>query len=643
MCGIAGIFDPNSNKNNNKSIIQSMVASLAHRGPDDRGYYFKDTISLGQSRLSIIDIDGGKQPIYNEDRSVVVVYNGEIFNYPELREDLINKGHRFYTKSDTEIIVHLYEEYGTDLFNFLNGQFAIALWDDNRKKVILARDRVGICPLFYTVLDDNTFVFGSEVKSIFRYPNISRSIDPESLRQIFSYWVTVPPRTVFKNILQIPPAYFLVIDSSGIQMEKYWRLHFPRMDDYERLESNYYTENIRSLLYDASAIRLRADVPVGAYISGGIDSSIIAAIVNQIQNNTFNAFSLGFEDPAYDESTFQNIMQDHLDVDHKHITINQYNLNSVFNDIIRFTEVPLLRSAPGPLYLLSKLVHESGLKVVLTGEGADEFFGGYNIFKEDKVRRFWAIDKESQYRPLLLSRLYPYIRKDNKSVERFWIQFFGQNLEKVNDPFYSHSVRWNNTQTIMQFLSPEYSSAVTKKDNSELLSYLDPDFLEWHPFARAQYLEIQLFMSGYLLSSQGDRMLMANSVEGRYPFLDHRLIEFASTIPPILKMYGLNEKYILRKSFNGVVPKSLLWRKKQPYRAPAPMLSDTMNAKGLLYDVMTPDAISNNGYFDTGKVKQLLKKCLTLNGAPPSARDEMAMNAILSTQLLHYNFIENQI
>jgi asparagine synthase (glutamine-hydrolysing) len=641
MCGIAGIYSNGQNQNNNESILHSMVACLAHRGPNERGYYIKDTIALGQSRLSIIDIEGGNQPVYNEDRSVAVVYNGEIFNYLELREELTKRGHVFYTKSDTEVIVHLYEEYGTELFNNLNGQFAIALWDKKRKQLILARDRVGICPLFFTVLDDQSVVFGSEMKSIFSYPGVLRSIDPESLRQIFSYWVTVPPRTVFKNISQVPPAHYLVIDSNGRKMQKYWRLQFPRENEYERRDLTYYTKNIRSLLYDATDIRLRADVPVGAYISGGIDSSIISGLVHEIQNNTFNTFSLGFADPDYDESSYQKIMQDYIQVDRKHIAVTQDDLNSVLNDIIRHAETPILRSAPGPLYLLSKLVNSNNFKVVLTGEGADEFFGGYNIFKEDKIRRFWARDPESKYRPLLLSRLYPYIRKDNKNVEKFWIQFFSKNLLEIDNPFYSHAIRWDNTQKIMQFLSPDYILPGTNEDNSELLSYLDPDFMGWHPIARAQYLEIQLFMSGYLLSSQGDRMLMANSVEGRYPFLDHRVIEFASTIPPILKMYGLNEKYILRKSFEGVVPKSLLWRKKQPYRAPAPMLSGALNTNGLIRDVMSPDSITRNGYFNAGKVQRLLEKYEKFNGAHPSARDEMAINAILSTQLLHYNFIEN--
>jgi asparagine synthase (glutamine-hydrolysing) len=643
MCGIVGIFNQNRNQNDTESILHSMVACLAHRGPDDMGFYHSDRISMGQSRLSIIDIEGGNQPVYNEDRLVVVIYNGEIFNYLELRGDLIKRGHVFYTKSDTEVIVHLYEEYGTELFNHLNGQFAIALWDKKRKQLILARDRVGICPLFFTVLDDQSVVFGSEVKAIFRYPGISRSIDPESLRQIFSYWVTVPSRTIFKNISQVPSAHFLVIDSNGRKMEKYWRHQFPRTGEYERHEIGYYTKNIRELLYDASYIRLRADVPVGAYISGGIDSSIITGLVHKIQNNTFNTFSLGFADPDYDESSYQQIMQHHIQVDGKHITVTQDDLNSVLNDIIRYAETPILRSAPGPLYLLSKLVNTNGFKVVLTGEGADEYFGGYNIFKEDKIRRFWANDPESKYRPLLLSRLYPYIRKDNKNVDRFWIQFFGKKLLEIDNPFYSHALRWDNTQKIMQFLSPDYFLPGTKEDHSELLAYVDPDFMEWHPFARAQYLEIQLFMSGYLLSSQGDRMLMANSVEGRYPFLDHRVIEFASAIPPILKMYGLNEKYILRKSFEGIVPKSLLWRKKQPYRAPAPLLSGALNTNGLIRDVMAPETIAKNGYFDAGKVQRLLKKYERLNGANPSARDEMAMNAILSTQLLHYNFIENMI
>ncbi len=286
MCGIAGYYNSHNSTTKDPRLLTDMIGVLRHRGPDDTGYFHGDGVALGQSRLSIIDIAGGKQPIHNEDQTVWVVFNGEIFNYIELRDELIKKGHRFYTQSDTEAIVHAYEEFGYDFFNHLNGQFAIAIWDDRQKKLVIGRDRVGIRPLFYSHLDDGTFLFGSEIKAIFKFPGFKRELDPAGIDQIFTYWVNVPPRTVFKNICELPPAHFLVVDRDGLKTNRFWSLTFPGATEYSDHPRGYYEKQLQELIYDATTLRLRADVPVASYLSGGIDSSIISALVKKSTNSS---------------------------------------------------------------------------------------------------------------------------------------------------------------------------------------------------------------------------------------------------------------------------------------------------------------------------------------------------------------------
>jgi asparagine synthase (glutamine-hydrolysing) len=271
MCGITGIFHFKNSQKIDPTVLQKMTDILQHRGPDDDGYYIKDHIALGQRRLSIIDLAGGKQPMHNEDRTLWVIFNGEIFNYIELREELEIKGHRFYTHSDTEVIVHAYEQFGKDFLNHFNGQFAIALWDESKQELILARDRVGIRPLFYTILDGCTLLFGSEIKAIFEYPGVHREIDPTGIKQIFTYWVNVPPRTVFKGIQELAPARMLICNKNGLEIKQYWKFNFPAANEYEDRPLKYFSDRLAELLFDATTIRLRADVPVASYLSGGID------------------------------------------------------------------------------------------------------------------------------------------------------------------------------------------------------------------------------------------------------------------------------------------------------------------------------------------------------------------------------------
>ena len=640
MCGIAGTVFQDNTQIDHQHILKNMIASLGHRGPDDQGYHIDEKVCLGQSRLSIIDLSGGKQPIYNEDRSIAVVFNGEIFNYPELTNDLIKKGHKFYTKSDTEVIVHAYEEYGMNFPDHLNGQFAIALWDSNRDRLVLVRDRVGIRPLFYTILPNRTLVFASEIKSIFNYPGVVPEIDTAGINQVFTLWVNVPPRTVFKNIHELPPGHFMVVTPDSIQTKRYWKLEYPRINDYEERSLSYYQERLKDIIFDAISIRLRADVPVAAYLSGGIDSSIISALVKKHHNNQLKTFSVAFTDKGYDERSYQEEMVNFLGTDHKIIEASYESIGKSFSDVVWYAEKPMIRTAPAPLFLLSGLVKSDNMKVVLTGEGADEVFGGYNIFKEDKVRRFWAENPESAFRPLLLERLYPYISKNSLTPGSFWQKFFSKDLTDIDNPYYSHLIRWHNTSQIKKFLNKDLQTMMN--DDTEIFgaldSYIDDDILNWHPFSRAQYLEMQLFMPGYLLSSQGDRMMMGNSVEGRFPFLDHRLIEFANSIPPSLKMNVLNEKYILKKTFEDLLPGSIINRDKQPYRAPIYQCFTNVNG-ALASKMFNKDVVKEYGYFDPLSVERLMKKTEKAAGQQVSARDDMAMVGIASLQLLHHHFI----
>ncbi|MDB5104050.1 MAG: hypothetical protein JWP91_1739 [Fibrobacteres bacterium] len=636
MCGIAGILMPEGAPLDGM-VLRRMTRTLTHRGPDEEGYFEKDGMGLGHRRLSIIDLSGGKQPLHNEDSSVWTSFNGEIFNYIELREGLIKKGHRFSTQSDTEVIVHLYEEYGTSFVDHLNGQFAIALWDIPRRRLVLTRDRVGIRPLFYSLRPDGGLIFASEMKAILEYPGVPREIDPVGVAQITSFWVNIPPRTVFKGIEELGPGRTLVAENGSVRVMQYWRHRFPARNEYEDRPLEHYRERLRELLSDSITLQLRSDVPVAAYLSGGIDSSIICALAKKHHINDLITFSVAFTDKRFDEREYQMQMVDHLRTDHRCIEVGEGDIGRDFAEAVWFAERPMMRTAPAPLLALSRLVRGNGIKVVLTGEGADEIFGGYNIFREDKVRRFWARQPESKFRPLALGKLYGYIGRD-KNASNFWQLFFRKGMEDVDNPYYSHLIRWNNSSQMRRILHPDFRAAMPTEDQllEDLKPYLDPGVDKWHPLCRAQYLEMTLFMSGYLLNSQGDRMMMGNSVEGRYPFLDHRLIEFAATVPTKYKINGLEEKYLLKRSFGDLVPAAIANRPKKPYRAP--IAACFREGTGLAADSIAPQALESAGYVKADAFARLMAKSRP-GGPGLGERDEMAVATVTSLQLLHRFFI----
>jgi len=619
--------------------LENMIHQLRHRGPDGYGFYRDDRVGLAHARLSIIDLTSGDQPIHNEDKTVYTVFNGEIFNYLELRADLEQRGHRFYTHSDTEVIVHLYEEHGDEFVHHLNGQFAIALWDVARRRLLLIRDRIGIVPLFYT-REKQRLLFASEIKSLLASNSCTARLNPAALDQLMTFWAPLSPNTVFQDVFEVPPGNMLIVENGEPRQRRYWNWEYPdkaAIDSHADID--VLAEKLHDLLIDATLIRLRADVPVAAYLSGGLDSSVITAIIHQYGKVPLRTFSIGFDDSDLDESSYQQELIAHLQAEHSRLQCGYADIAEQFLDTIWHTEAPILRTAPIPMGMLSGLVRREHYKVVLTGEGSDEVLGGYDLFKEGKIRQFWAKFPESQIRPLLLKKLYPYLDISKKQGLSYLKSFFGMGLEQPELPYFSHMTRWATTARSKEFLSADLKAGLADTAIEQLCETLPGNIGHWHAFHQAQYIESKSLMSGYLLCSQGDRMLMRNSVEGRFPFLDHRIIEFANRLHPKYKMQGLNEKFILKKAMARYLPQSIVKRYKQPYRAPD--IPSFFHARTPAYvdELLAPDCIQGYGYFDPQRVKHLVNKIR--RGRAIGYKDNMAFLAILSTQAWHHLFIEN--
>lgn len=639
MCGIAGSisFDDCSA---DPRLLQRMIGAIRHRGPDGCGVYVDGPAGLAHARLSIIDIAGGGQPMQTKDQTLWITFNGEIFNYVELRDELIRKGHSFATRSDTEVILHLYQEEGEQCVQRLNGQWAFAIWDAPRKRLFLSRDRVGVRPLFYAQAAGQ-FLFASEIKALLACPEVRTELDLEALDQILTFWVMVPPRTAFRNIYQVPPGHSMTVENGRIRLSRYWQFQPTPKRDCAEGDEEKLADALLDLLQDATRIRLRADVPVGAYLSGGLDSTVITALAKGMVGDNLRTFSVAFRDAEFDESGYQSEASSFLKTRHESLNCTQADIGRVFPDVIRHAEQPLVRTAPAPMLLLAGLVRNSGFKVVLTGEGADELLGGYDIFKETKIRAFLGRRPSSSWRSLLLQRLYPYMNGIQRQPQAYLSRFFRATPDDLKSPFFSHLPRWQLTATVKNFLSREVRGASGTFDAlAALEATLPATFSSTSSFRRAEYLEAAYLLPGYILSSQGDRMAMAHAVEGRYPFLDHRVVEFASRLPDTLKMKVLDQKHLLKRAVAGLIPESVRTRPKQPYRAPDGA-SFFGSSRGYVEHMLSWENIHSDGIFDPQAVAALTRKFQ--EGRATSTKDNMALVAVLSTEILIEVFLKDSL
>jgi asparagine synthase (glutamine-hydrolysing) len=640
MCGIAGYFHINGPGNSDTELLGRMLNILRHRGPDEFGAYFDNRCALGQARLSIIDLVGGSQPLSNEDGSIWITFNGEIYNYVELRPDLERLGHKFRTNSDTEVIVHAYEEWGADCFKHFNGQWAFAIYDKTKRTLFLARDRLGVRPLFYAIFEGRLY-FASEIKAIFCNAKIPRKIDYFGLDEIFTLWTTAPPRTAFSEINELQPGAYLLVKDGSVKMFQYWQMEFPEIYDRER-SLNSWAEELHALLVDAVRLRLRADVPVGAYLSGGLDSSSITSLIKHFTTNEVETFSIAFHDKAYDESRYQNEVARHLGTNHHQIRCEYKDIAENFPEAIWHIERPILRTAPVPLFMLSDLVRQNDFKVVLTGEGSDEILGGYDIFKETLIRWFWSKDPNSRWRPLLLNKLYPTLPLSASRAKFYLETFYKEGLSDLDKYYFSHVPRINVTSKLKEYFTPDVKAQIGRYNALEAFgSNIPQNFYGWHLLVRAQYLEARTLLSGYLLSSQGDRVMAGHSIEGRFPFLDHRVVDLGAKIPPWHKMLGLKEKLVLKKAVKNELPQMILSRVKQPYMAPDSNSFVQPDSPGYIAEMLGEKSLIQNYIFDAYYVSKLREKCTRLSHAHLSFKDNMSFIGILSTQILVDQYINN--
>jgi asparagine synthase (glutamine-hydrolysing) len=639
MCGIAGVVALREGLPPPPlEALQAMAAALRHRGPDEFGLYRDARAGLAHARLSIIDPLTGQQPLGSPDGRLWVVFNGEIFNYVELRAELAALGYRFATRSDTEVIVRAYEAWGERAFARFNGQFAIALWDSRNRSLVLARDRHGIQPLHLCERGGRLW-FASEVKALFAGdPSLPRRFDPLGLAETFTFWSVVPPQSVFQGIEELRPGHVRTLSARGSTECAFWSPRYPAPGEGFRGSIDEAAERVRAALEEAVRQRvLRADVPVGSYLSGGLDSSLIAALARRANRGRFLTFSIRFADAEYDETPYQRAAAAVIGSEHREIVVTRHDIAAALPEAVRHAERPILRTAPVPLFLLSRLVRDAGIKVVLTGEGADEMFAGYDLFREGKLRRYWGRSPASTRRPRLLERLYPYLARSPVAQRAMAQQFFGRDRSDWTAPGFAHQTRWRSTAALQRLFQPGF---LPKTDVVErLLADLPAEFRSWAPLAQDQYLETRTLLAGYLLASQGDRMLMAHSVEGRVPYLDDEVVELANSLPARYKLRGLDEKHVLKRAATGLVPDVIVRRPKQPYRAPNAAAFAGADTPDWAAELMGAPALADAGVFEPRLVEKLWRKCRDAGAAPFSNADDMALAGVLSTQLLHAQLI----
>lgn len=633
MCGIAGIARQAPTGVTVQSLGR-MAAAIRHRGPDGYGFYSGRKVGLAHVKLSVVDVGGGGQPLTNEDGQIVLASTCEVFNHPELRHELEERGHVFRTRCHAEVLVHGYEEWGPGLLQRLDGQFAFAIYDRNRETVFLARDRFGVRPLFFAQRNGDLF-FGSEIKAILASGEVESALDPRGLDEVLRFGAARPPRTPFSGIAALEPGTYGIWKDGAFWLRHYYELDYPEASD----EPVDVIERLDEIMLRSVGLRLRADVPVGAYLSGGFDSSITASLARSASRHPLQSFSITYAIPEFDESLHQEEVADAVGSVHTASVIAMDTIAQSFPNVLWHTETPLLRTAPALMYQLAKLTKESDVKVVVGGEGADEIFLGSDLFKEHSVRRFCMRRPQSLGRRRLFDRIYPDLPLGAgapESMRRHLLE-----AAAPNDPLFSHLPRFISSH-IDDFYAPEFKASLGGLDvTTELRASLPTRFFGWSPLNQAAYLEMTTRLSPYLLSSNGDRMTMAHGVEGRYPFLDHRLFEFAAALPTGSRLRGLREKEVLRRWASRILPGQIKSKEKPSPRAPDAQHFFLPTSPSWIGDHLTTEALRRVGIFSPAAVGGLVRRCSA--GLSHALGENQAMVGVLSTQLWYHQFIESAL
>ena len=584
MCGITGIYDLKHANRVDINTLLKMRDKLHHRGPDHADYVATDNIGLAITRLSIIDIEHGNQPLWNEDHSIVLIANGEIFNYIELKQQLIRNGHHFNTQSDCEVLIHLYEEEGCHFLNRLNGQFAFVIYDTNKKLLFAARDHFGITPFYYTKTKDDFFLFASEIKALLEHPSVHKEVDLVGLDQILTFPGLISPRTLFKSIHSLANGHYITINANqDVKTTEYWDLIYPKTTDTisEQPES-YYIEKLDQHFEQSVSYRLRADVPIGFYISGGLDSAMISAKAMQLQPFNKNSFAINVNSPNLSEAKYQRLLVKHLNTTHHEHWFQPKEILTRLKKVIYHSECALKETYNTASIALSELVNSAGIKVILSGEGADVFFAGYIGYRFDQMN----------LKPSILSHSTP--TNEHKLRHRLWgnehftYEKNYTDFKNVKRQLYSKSLR---------DIADSFEATNHFVINQERVENLNITHLR-------SYIDYKLRLCDHLISDHGDRMALANSVECRYPFLDKELVEFSTTIPPSLLVNNYQEKYILKKVARSFVPAPIIDRDKFAFATPASTALLSMNDP-YINDLLSYERIKREGYFDPDTVQKL--------------------------------------
>jgi asparagine synthase (glutamine-hydrolysing) len=603
MCGIAGWanLENKPSQNSGEAVLHSMCERMKHRGPDSEGLWTDESIALGMRRLSIIDLHTGEQPVYSEDRSIVVVMNGELYNFREVRSDLEKRGHQFETNTDTEILPHLYEEYGEAMLEHINGMFAFALWDKRRQKLLIARDRFGEKPLYYGVFGGK-LIFASEPKVLLANPAVKAEINLDSLRSYLSFDYVPAPNSIYKGISKLPAAHFLTVEKGEIKTRRYWNLTWQKSSTNLSLSDS--ADKLRELLADAVRMRLVSDVPLGILLSGGVDSSTVAALATQFSTEKVKTFSIGFEEDSFDESKYARQVASHLNTEHYEDKLSVEKAADLILEIGTWLDEPLSDGSLIPTLLLSRFVKKH-VTVALGGDGGDEIFAGYPMYYAHKVADIYG--KVPRFlRNGLIEPIVNNLPVSNRNMsfdykaKRFVAASKYDLVTRHHSFFGSFSI--DEQQGLLNREVLAATSNDIYKGAKDLLKITDaPTEIE-----QMQFLDINYYMAEDILTKV-DRASMAVSLEVRAPFLDPRVAQFAAQLPLEYKLKGSKGKYILKKAVEPLLPKNILHRPKKGFGIPiAEWLKGRLNP--LMHDLLAPDRVKNQGLFDEKFVQKLIKE-----------------------------------